>query len=172
VIVAAMRILDHGSRALLAPLVRLDTSWTRDQRQDAFDQLNDFVRDFRIVLAIRQSARTITELLRLGGLDDDFRFDVELPVERIVSSGIQMIALMNPGLEHLEFRYDDDELAKLWSKLANTQSNEELRAIATEIQERIPKTHFYVMTAEEAFGEIKGVVLHRYPLMPIPQWAE
>jgi hypothetical protein len=53
--VAAMQSLNQGINKLLAPLVQLDSSWSREQRQEVFDQLNEFVRDFTIVHAIRSA---------------------------------------------------------------------------------------------------------------------
>lgn len=172
IVVGAMHSLDRGINKLLSPLVRLDASWSNEQRQEIFDQLNEFVRDFTIVHAVRNSELALEELSKGGELDRDITEAIERPVGRLAYHAVSFLRTVNPDFGFHEFNLANTELEDLWRRLANASDDDQMISIAREIQHRIPQTHQFVLEAMAEFGVIRGVILNRYPAMPAPLWAD
>ena len=59
VLVAALRALDNSTQKVLAPFLRLEADWSKEQRSRLFDGLDKYVREKVIVSTIRLSLATL-----------------------------------------------------------------------------------------------------------------
>ena len=172
VLVAALRALDNSTQKVLAPFLRLEADWSKEQRSRLFDGLDKYVREKVIVSTIRLSLATLGDYYSHSeDIDKSLRESIWSHMFMMLRRAKAILAAAEGEQPEMDF-FSEWELAEFWRALKHAENEDEIAKVARWTAETLRKLDRRLPAdAEEKFGKLKSAILRKYPSLPDPLWT-
>ncbi len=173
VLVAAIRVLDNSTRKVLAPFLRMEADWTKEQRSKLFDALDDYVREKSIISTIRLSIATLNGYLsNPKALDKSLWESIDSHLYYLLKRATNILDVVEGRNPEMDF-FNNYEFLEFWRILKNAKDEDEIAQVAKWTAEALNKFDRRLAAyTEEDFGLIKSAILQKYPYLPDPLWTK